>query len=166
MKRGNSLKIALGADHNGIELKTELFAFLKGCGHDVIDFGATEIDPEDDYPDLTVPVAHSVAAGNVDRGIVICGSGVGAAIAANKVFGVRASVCHDTYSARQGVEHDDMNVLCLGSRIIGDQLARELVTQFVGARLDPHPRFKRRLKKINALEKDSVETERSTRESK
>ncbi len=150
-----NVKIALGGDHHGVSLKAELAKFLEAGGHEVVDLGAYEVDPDDDYPDVTAPVARAVASGEADRGIVICGSGVGAAIAANKIAGARASVCHDTYSARQGVEHDDMNVLCLGSRIIGGELARDLTAQFVAAKLDPHPRFKRRLEKVKALENEA-----------
>ena len=149
------MKIALGADHHGVALKAEVAAFLKESGHEVLDLGAHEVVPDDDYPDLTVPVARAVIAGEAERGIVICGSGVGAAIAANKIPGVRASVCHDTYSARQGVEHDDMNILCLGALIIGSNLAKDLVAGFVGATFDPPPRFRRRLEKVNALEMEA-----------
>ncbi len=109
-----SLRVALGADHGGFSLKTELLPWLKSHGYEVLDLGAHSLDPTDDYPDFSEMVAEAVASGKARRGILVCGSGVGAGIAANKVPGVRASVCHDTYSAHQGVEHDDMNVLCLG----------------------------------------------------
>ncbi len=150
------MKIALGADHHGVGMKAEIAAFLKESGHEVVDLGAREVIPDDDYPDRAAPVARAVVSGEVERGIVICGSGVGAAIAANKVPGARASVCHDTYSARQGVQHDDMNVLCLGSRIVGVELAKELIAGFVGASLDSHPGFKRRLEKVKALESEAL----------
>lgn len=146
------MKIGIGADHGGFDLKGELVSFLRSQGHEVVDFGADRYEAEDDYPDRTLPVAQAVASCEVERGIVICGSGVGAAVAANKVTGVRASVCHDTYSARQGVEHDDMNVLCLGARIVGSELAKELVQHFVGARLNSAPKYLRRLDKVKALD--------------
>ena len=149
------MKIALGADHHGVALKAEVAAFLEGSGHEVLDLGAHEVIPDDDYPDRSAPVARAVVAGEAERGVIICGSGVGAAIAANKIPGARASVCHDTYSARQGVEHDDMNVLCLGALIIGSNLAGDLVAGFVGATLDPHPRFRRRIEKVSALETEA-----------
>ena len=127
------MRIAIGADHAGLPLKGPLAEMLRAQGHEVVDLGAHSYDPDDDFPDLTRPVAEAVASARADRGVVVCGSGVGASVAANKVLGVRAAVCHDTYSAHQGVEHDDMNVLCLGARIVGEELAKELVTVFVGA---------------------------------
>ncbi len=133
-------------------MKEELVTSLKESGHHVQDLGARTFDPADDYPDFAQAVAHAVASGRAERGIVVSGSGVGACVAANKVVGVRASVCHDTYSAHQGVEHDDMNVLCLGARIIGIELARELVVAFLDARLTGEERHQRRLDKVNATE--------------
>ncbi len=147
------MKVAIGADHHGLDLKKDLIAFLQDHGHEVMDLGAHALDLNDDYPDISAPVAQAVRDGKAERGILVCGSGVGACVAANKFHGVRAAVCHDTYSAAQGVQHDDMNVLCLGSRIVGPALAYELVKAFVGAELDPHPRFKRRLDKVSAIEK-------------
>src|SRR3954451_4607563 len=124
MPRGDiSMRIALAADHGGFEMKTILLARLRTAGHEVTDFGAAKADPDDDYPDYIIPLARAVAASEVDRGIVICGSGVGASVAANKVKGVRAGLCHDHYSVRQGVEDDDMNVLCLGGRVMGIEVA-------------------------------------------
>ncbi len=149
------MRVAIGGDHQGLELKAHLAAYLGELGHEVSDLGAHELDPGDDYPDVSAPVARAVASGEADRGIVICGSGVGASIAANKVPGARAAVCHDAYSAAQGVEHDDMNVLCLGSRVIGPALAETLVDRYLGATLDPHPRFRRRLDKIEELEEEA-----------
>jgi ribose 5-phosphate isomerase B len=146
------MRVAIGADHAGFELKNELAKFIREMGHDVTDLGAHRYDGSDDYPDLAAPVARTVREGAADRGIVICGSGVGASIVANKFRGVRAAMCHDTYSASQGVEHDDMNVLCMGSRVIGTALAQEVVRSFLRAKMDPHPRFKRRLEKLNAIE--------------
>ena len=131
------MKIALAADHGGYPLKATLAQVVTDCGHEPVDLGAHEFDAADDYPDFARYVAQALTHDQADRGIVICGSGVGACVAANKFPGIRACVCHDAYSARQGVEHDDMNVLCLGARIVGDELAKELVRAFVGARLRP-----------------------------
>ncbi|HLF28320.1 MAG TPA: ribose-5-phosphate isomerase [Anaerolineae bacterium] len=147
------MKIAIGADHGGFELKTDLAAQLKQAGHDVIDVGAHVYQAGDDYPDFARSVAEAVATGPAERGVLVCGSGVGACIAANKIKGVRAAMCHDTYSAHQGVEHDDMNVLCLGARIVGAELARELVMAFVNARFSGAERHRRRLDKLLALER-------------
>ena len=146
------MRVAIGADHGGYALKDELKQFLQSLGHEMIDFGAHALDPADDFPDFTRPLAESVASGSADRGIMICGSGVGASVAANKVRGIRASVCHDTYSAHQGVEHDDMNVLCLGARIVGIELARELTGAFLSAEYVPEERFQRRLDKVLDME--------------
>ena len=120
------MRIAIGMDHWGFIWKEELVSFLEQQGHQLVDKGAYQHDPNDDYPDFVVLVARAVASGEVSRGIVVCGSGVGASIAANKVAGVRSAMCHDSYSAHQGVEHDDMNVLAIGSRIVGIELAKEL----------------------------------------
>jgi ribose 5-phosphate isomerase B len=147
-----SLRVALGADHGGFSLKTELLPWLKSHGYEVLDLSAHSLDPTDDYPDFSEMVAEAVASGKARRGILVCGSGVGACIAANKVPGVRAAVCHDTYSAHQGVEHDDMNVLCLGARIIGGELARELVAAFLKAKFSGEERHVRRLQKVLATE--------------
>lgn len=150
------MRIVIGADHGGYSLKGELATLLTQAGHEVQDVGAHRLDPDDDYPDFAALVARAVADSQSDRGIVICGSGVGASVAANKVVGVRASVCHDTYSAKQGVEHDDMNVLCLGARVVGVEVARELVTAFVGAEYSGEERHRRRLNKVLALEKEEA----------
>ena len=144
--------VALAADHGGFTLKIELQPWLEGQGYQVEDMGAHALDPADDYPDFAEVVGRAVASGQAQRGILVCGSGVGASIAANKVLGVRAGVCHDTYSARQGVEHDDMNVLSLGARIVGIELARELVTAFLNARFTAEDRHLRRLEKVKALD--------------
>ena len=146
------MRIAVGADHAGFPLKQPVVDHLESLGHVVVDVGAYEMDPADDYPDFAAAVADSVARKAVDRGVIVCGSGVGASVAANKIRGVRASVCHDSYSAHQGVEHDDMNVLCIGGRIVGDELAREIVSAFVGAVFSGEERHVRRLNKILALE--------------
>ena len=148
------MRIALGADHGGYGLKSELVETLEKLGHEVADVGAHALDPSDDYPDFAKELAERVAAKQADRGVLVCGSGVGASVAANKVRGVRASVCHDTYSAHQGVEHDDMNVLCLGARIVGSELARELVTTFVSADFSGEERHQRRLGKVLDMEAD------------
>jgi ribose 5-phosphate isomerase B len=144
--------IAVGCDHGGFELKPVIIEELRRLGHAAVDCGAVRLDPDDDYPDITTREAGAVQGGEAARGIVVCGSGVGASVAANKLLGVRASVCHDTYSAHQGVEHDDMNVLCLGARVIGGELARELVRAFVGAAFSGEEKYRRRLAKVMALE--------------
>lgn len=146
------MRIAVGADHAGYELKVQIVDILKGLGHEVSDVGAHSLDPADDYPDFVKALAEDVVSQKSARGIMVCGSGVGASVAANKVRGVRASVCHDTYSAHQGVEHDDMNVLCLGARIIGEELAAELVSTFVSAEFSGEERHKRRLGKVLEME--------------
>ena len=149
------MNIAVGADHGGYSLKDAIMDEVQKQGHTVIDCGAKSYDTADDYPDFALAVGLKIQSGEAERGIVICGSGVGAAIAATKMRGVRACLCHDTYSARQGVEHDNMNVLSLGARIIGDELARELVRAFVGAKFNTDPRFQRRLNKVSAIEKNN-----------
>ena len=147
-----TLGVALGADHWGFPWKDELLPWLQANGYKVLDLGAHVLDPTDDYPDFAEAVARQVASGQAERGILICGSGVGACIAANKVPGVRACLCHDTYSARQGVEHDDMNVLCLGARVVGIELARELVKAFLSASFNGEERHRRRLDKVLDIE--------------
>lgn len=147
------MRVAIGADHAGYELKEALVEQLAGSGHDAVDVGASSYDPDDDYPDFAVAVAEKVRQGDADRGIVVCGSGVGSNVVANKLKGVRASVCHDTYSARQGVEHDDLNVLCLGGRIVGLSLASELVRAFLSASYSGDERHDRRLAKAHAVER-------------
>ena len=142
------MRVAIGADHAGYELKEALVERLAGDGHEPLDVGAREFDPLDDYPDFAIAVGEKVRSGEADRGIIVCGSGVGSCVAANKLRGVRACVCHDTYSAAQGVEHDDLNVLCLGGRIVGISLANELVSAFLGASFSAEGRHARRLGKI------------------
>ena len=148
------MKIAIGADHGGFALKEELTQAIRAAGHAVNDFGACEYNAADDYPDFALAVARAVVAGEAERGIVICGSGVGASVASNKVRGARAAVCHDSYSARQGVEHDDLNVLCLGARVIGVEAAREVVQDYLGAQFSQEERHQRRLSKILAAENE------------
>ncbi len=145
-------KIGVASDHGGLALKNQVAAGLRAAGCKVVDFGPARLNARDDYPDYVVPLARAVARGEVRRGIAICGSGVGACVAANKVRGVRAAVCHDTYSAHQGVEHDDMNVLVLGARVIGTELAHELVAAFLHATFSGGSRHVRRLRKVAALE--------------
>lgn len=145
------MKVVVGSDHAGFPLKLEMAEILRGLGHDVVDVGTHSTAPVD-YPDSAAAVGRAVSAGNAERGVLICGSGVGASVAANKIKGVRAAICHDVYSAHQGVEHDDMNVLVLGGRIVGPALATELVRAFVGARYTAEDRHARRLAKVLALE--------------
>ena len=150
------MKVAIGADHGGYSLKSDMVKVLEDLGHAVTDLGAHVYDADDDFPDFTAPVAAAVQAGDAERGIILCGSGVGACIVANKFPGVRAGLCHDTYSAGQGVRHDDMNVLCMGARVVGVALAEDLVKSFMGATLESHPRFRRRLDKVVAVENDQI----------
>ncbi len=150
------MKVAVGADHAGFELKGDIVKWLESEGHQVNDIGAHELDPDDDYPDFAVAVAGSVLKGDSQRGIVICGSGVGACITANKVKGIRACLCHDTYSARQGVEHDNMNVVCIGGRVIGIELTKVVLESFLNANFLPEPRFQRRLDKLNQVEQNGL----------
>ena len=145
------MRIALAADHAGYALKDELAAKLAQLGHDILDLGAHSSAPVD-YPDSAAAVAAVIRNDQVDRGIIVCGSGAGVSIAANKFPGIRAAVCHDTYTAHQAVEHDDMNVLCLGARVIGSALALDLVNAFLGAGFSTEERFQRRLRKILAIE--------------
>lgn len=148
------MKIAIGADHGGFPLKEELRRMLEEGGQRVMDVGAFLPQPDDDYPDIVRPLAEAVISGLAERGILICGSGVGAAIAANKFPGIHASVCHDTFSSRQGVEDDDMNVLCLGARVIGPELSREVVSSFLGARFSGAERHARRVEKVKGFERE------------
>lgn len=146
------MRVAVGADHAGLALKEELAALLRSDGHQVEDLGAHSYDPDDDYPDMARDVAKAVAEGRAERGLLVCGSGVGASVAANKVRGVRAGICHDTYSAHQGVEHDDMNILCIGARVVGSEVAREVVRAFLGAAFSGEERHRRRVQKILEIE--------------
>src|SRR5258705_3315721 len=145
--------VALGTDHAGLPLKDRVVATIRSCGHDVLDRGAYSLDPDDDYPDFAAAVAQSVLGGGAERGVILCGSGVGASVAANKFHGIRAALCHDTLSARQGVEDDSMNVLCLGARIIGPSLAAEVVQAFLRATFSGAERHRRRVAKIQEIER-------------
>ena len=147
------MRIGIAADHGGFELKVQLTSALKAAGHEVADFGSHELVTVDDYPDFVVPLARAVARGEVARGLAICGSGVGACVAANKVSGVRAALITDSFSAHQGVEDDDMNVMCLGGRVTGDALSWDLVQTFLSAHFRGTERFRRRLAKVAALER-------------
>ena len=158
------LRVALGADHGGFALKNELVKLLEES-YEILDVGAYTLDPQDDYPDFAIAVARAVASGEARRGVIICGSGVGACVAANKVPGIRAGLCHDTYSAHQGVEHDDMNVLCLGARIIGTELAAELVTAFLQASFSGEERHRRRLQKVMDIEQQALQGSKDSHES-
>jgi RpiB/LacA/LacB family sugar-phosphate isomerase len=146
------MRIVVGADHAGFELKQTIAADLRRGGYEVIDKGTDSTAPVD-YPDFAEAVCKAVIDGRAERGVLVCGSGVGASVAANKIAGIRAGLCHDTYSARQGVEHDDMNVLVLGARVIGVELARELVSNFLAAKFTSEERHRRRVEKIKALER-------------
>jgi ribose 5-phosphate isomerase B len=146
------MRIVLGSDHAGFDLKQDLLSFVQGLGESVIDAGAYNSEPSD-YPDYAEAVGLALVEGRADRGILICGSGVGASVACNKIPGIRAGICHDVYSAHQGVEHDNMNVIVLGSRIIGVYLARDLVKTFLDARFSGEERHERRLNKVLALER-------------
>ena len=146
------MRVGLAADHGGFELKGQMLEELRTAGHQTVDYGAQEYDAQDDYPDFVVPLARAVAQGEVERGIAICGSGVGASVAANKIRGVRAALITDAYSAHQGVEDDDMNVMCLGGQVTGEAESWELVQTFLRAQFKGDERFRRRLAKVAALE--------------
>lgn len=146
------MKIVLGADHAGYPLKTILLPFLKSEGHEVLDLGTHNDDPVD-YPDYARMVGEAVQQGRAERGVIVCGSGVGACVAANKLPGIRAALCHETYTAHQGVEHDDINVLCLGGRVVGPALAQDILRVWLAARFTKEERHQRRLDKVKALER-------------
>jgi ribose 5-phosphate isomerase B len=150
------MRIGIATDHGGFGLKEELVAHLREAGHEVVDVGAHKLDPSDDYPDFVVPLAQAVATGKVDRGVAICGSGVGASVCANKIAGVRASLIHDHYSAQQGVEDDHMNILCMGGTTVGPAVARDLVDTFLAAKFSRAERHLRRLGKVASLEAQAV----------
>jgi len=147
------MRVVIGSDHAGFELKQMLIDYVRNLGHEVLDVGTDGPDPVD-YPDFAAKVGKAIIAGESDRGVLICGSGVGASVSANKIHGIRAAVCHDCYSSRQGVEHDDMNVLVLGARIVASSLAKDLVRIFLTAEFTGEERHMRRLEKITALEKN------------
>ena len=146
------MRIGIATDHGGFSLKEELLGQLRAAGHEVIDFGAHSLNPTDDYPDFVVPLARAVVAGEVERGVAICGSGVGASVCANKIPGIRAAIIHDHFSAVQGVEDDNMNIICMGGRTVGPSVAWDLVQGFLGAKFSHAERHLRRLEKIASLE--------------
>jgi ribose 5-phosphate isomerase B len=149
-------RVGVASDHGGFELKEQLVGRLREAGHEVVDFGDGRPAPDDDYPDFVVPLARAVARGKLDRGVAICGSGVGACVVANKVTGVRACLIHETFSAHQGVEDDDLNMICLGGLVVGHALAWELVQTFLAARFSGAERHRRRLAKVADLEKQAM----------
>jgi ribose 5-phosphate isomerase B len=146
------MRVGIATDHGGFTLKEYLAEQLRTAGHDVVDFGAYSLNPGDDYPDFVIPLARAVAAGEVKRGLAVCGSGVGASVCANKIKGVRAGLVQDHYSAHQGVEHDDMNILCIGGRVVGPLVAQDLVEAFLAAEFSHGERHVRRLRKVAVLE--------------
>jgi ribose 5-phosphate isomerase B len=150
------MRVAVAFDHRGVKIRDRLLDLLTELGHETVDLGVDAPKPRVDYPDKAREVGEAVRAGDAERGVLVCGSGVGAAVAANKLFGIRAGLCHDTYSAHQGVEHDDMNVLCLGSEVIGAELAAELVRAFLAAEFQGGERYVRRLEKVAAMEKEGA----------
>ena len=150
------MRVGIASDHGGFVLKKQVADLLRDAGHTVVDFGADEPSPRDDYPDYVIPLARAIAAGTVDRAVALCGSGVGASICANKIAGVRAGLIHDVFSAHQGVEDDDMNVFCLGGKVIGSALAWELIETFLRARFSGAARHQRRVDKVKALEVHEV----------
>ncbi|MGH3079678.1 MAG: RpiB/LacA/LacB family sugar-phosphate isomerase [Gaiellaceae bacterium] len=149
------MRVAVAFDHRGVKLRERILQELGRLGHQAVDLGTDTPEPRVDYPDKAKEIGEALRGG-ADRGILVCGSGVGASVAASKIPGVRAAICHDTYSARQGVEHDDMNVLCIGSGVVGGDLAAELVTAFLGAEFDGDERYRRRLEKIEAMEREGL----------
>ena len=150
------MRVGIATDHGGFELKEELAAYLREAGHEVLDVGAHSLNPGDDYPDFVIPLGLAVAAGTVERGVAVCGSGVGASVCANKVLGVRAGLVGDHFSARQGVEDDHMNVICMGGRTIGPFAAWDILEAFLAAQFSQEPRHLRRLAKVAALEPDAI----------
>jgi ribose 5-phosphate isomerase B len=150
------MKVAVAFDHRGVKLRERILEEVERLGHELVDLGTDKSEPPVDYPDKAREVGEAIRGAEADRGILVCGSGVGAAIAACKLAGVRAAICHDTYSARQGVQHDDMNVLCIGSEVVGGELAAELVAAFLAAEFDGAERYRRRLEKIEAMEREGL----------
>ena len=146
------MKVVVGFDHRGVKLRERTLEDLQALGHEIVDVGTDQAEPRIDYPDKARELGDAILSGDAERGVLICGSGVGASVAANKMAGIRAAICHDTYSAHQGVGHDDMNVLCLGSEVIGPELAADLIKAFLGARFDGGERYVRRLEKIKQME--------------
>jgi ribose 5-phosphate isomerase B len=150
------MRVAVAFDHRGVKLRERLLAELAALGHEAVDLGTDKSEPRIDYPDKAREVGEAILSREAERAVLVCGSGVGASVAANKIPGIRAAICHDTYSAHQGVEHDDMNVLCLGSEVVGEELATELTRTFLDARFDGGERYVRRLEKIEEMEKEKT----------
>ena len=150
------MRVAVAFDHRGVKLRERLLAELAALGHEAVDLGTDKSEPRIDYPDKAREIDEAILTGDAERGVLVCGSGVGASVAANKLPGIRAAICHDTYSAHQGVEHDDMNVLCLGSEVVGAELAAELTRVFLAARFDGGERYVRRLEKIEEMEREKT----------
>jgi ribose 5-phosphate isomerase B len=150
------MRVAVAFDHRGVKLRARVLKEVQRLGHELFDLGTDKDEPPIDYPDKAREIGEAIRGGAAERGILVCGSGVGASIAACKLPGVRAAICHDTYSARQGVQHDDMNVLCIGSGVVGADLAAELIAAFLGAEFDGGERYRRRLEKIEAMEKEGL----------
>ena len=150
------MRVGIATDHGGFTLKEQILSQLRTAGHEVVDFGAREMNSEDDYPDVVIPLARAVASGEIERGVAICGSGVGASVCANKIPGARASLIHDHFSARQGVEDDHMNILCLGGRTVGPAVALDLIQTFLAAEFSKAERHLRRLSKVAFLEKQQA----------
>ena len=151
------MHVGICTDHGGFGLKEDLIARLRAAGHEVVDFGAHTLDPGDDYPDFVIPLARAVAEGKVERGVAVCGSGVGASVCANKIPGIRAALVHDHFSAWQGVEDDHMNIICMGGRVVAPFLAWDLLQAFLGAKFSQAPRHLRRLGKVASLEREMAE---------
>jgi ribose 5-phosphate isomerase B len=149
------MRVAVAFDHRGVKLRERVFDEVRGLGHEPVDLGTDAAEPPVDYPDKAREIGEAIRSGDAERAIFVCGSGVGASIAASKLPGVRAAICHDTYSAHQGVEHDDMNVLCIGSGVVGADLAGELIRAFLAAEFDGGERYRRRLEKIEAMEREA-----------
>jgi ribose 5-phosphate isomerase B len=147
------MRVGIATDHGGFTLKENILSQLRAAGHEIVDFGAHDLNSEDDYPDVVIPLARAVAAGEVERGVAICGSGVGASVCANKIRGVRAALIHDHFSARQGVEDDHLNILCMGGRTVGPAVAWDLIQTFLAAEFSKAERHLRRLSKVASLEK-------------
>jgi ribose 5-phosphate isomerase B len=150
------MRVAVAFDHRGVKLRERILEEVHRLGHESVDLGTDKPEPRVDYPDKAREVGEAIRGGDAARGILVCGSGVGAAIAACKLAGIRAAICHDTYSARQGVQHDDMNVLCIGSEVVGGELAAELVQAYLAAEFDGGERYRRRLEKIEAMEREGL----------
>src|SRR5437773_9923306 len=149
------MKVAVSFDHRGVKLRAAVLQTVSNLGHELVDLGVETLDPRVDYPDKARDIGEAILRGDAERGVFVCGSGVGASVAACKLPGIRAAICHDVYSAHQGVEHDDMNILCLGSEVIGPSLARDLVMTFVAARFDGGERYVKRLQMIEDLERNA-----------